>query len=449
VIGEAELKRAADQALRFAQGDGRQAEVTVVAEDSQLTRYANNEIHQHVAERDVAVLVRVAIGRRVGEAQVNGTSDETLRNVVERATTIARFQRENPDFPGLPGPYRTEPVAAARAASTEQATPESRAEMVGVVCARAQQAGFIAAGHCSTTVREILLANSQGSYGYHAGTHARLQAVVIGDTSSGYSVRQGADLGTIDAQAVAAEAADKAERGRDPQDFDPGEYDVVLEPYAVEDLIRFIAGLGLQGRALLEKTSFAADKLGEKLFDDQVTLVDDPLDPAGLIRPFDGEGVPKHPLVLVNRGVVEAVTYDTLTASKVGAKTTGHALLGGSAYGPTATNLKLETGALNRRELIGKIDRGLLVTRFWYTRTVHPLTVTVTGMTRDSTFLIEKGEITRPVKNLRFTQGYVKALQQVIGVGSESLLTGDAYGAPIRCPAVAIRGFTFTGKSEY
>jgi len=300
-----------------------------------------------------------------------------------------------------------------------------------------------------STVRELLLANSQGSYGYHAGTHARLQAVVIGETSSGYSVRQGADFSALDAEAVASEAAGKAERGRDPEDFDPGEYDVVLEPYAVEDLIRFIASLGLQGRALLEKTSFATGKLGEKLFDDEVTLVDDPLDPTGVIRPFDGEGVPKRPLTLVDKGVIEAVTYDTLTAAKAGAKTTGHALLGGTAYGPMASNLKLETGALDRQQLIGKIDRGLLVTRFWYTRTVHPLTVTVTGMTRDSTFLIQKGEITRPVKNLRFTQSYVKAFQQVIGVGGESLLTGDASGAPVRAPAVAIRGFTFTGKSEY
>jgi predicted Zn-dependent protease len=291
--------------------------------------------------------------------------------------------------------------------------------------------------------------NSAGTYGYHAGTHARLQAVLIGETSSGYSLRQGADFDGIDAERVAEEAAEKAIRGRNPEDLEPGEYDVVLEPYAVEDLVDFIARLGLQGRALLEKTSFATGKLGERLLSEQITLTDDPLDPEGMVRPFDGEGVPKRALTLVHDGVVEAVTYDSLTAAKAGTMTTGHALTGGGFFGPVPTNLRLEPGASSREQLLGKIDRGLLVTRFWYTRPVHPLSVTVTGMTRDSTFLIERGQVTRPVKNLRFTQSYVKALQDVIGVGSESLLVGDSYGAPVRVPAVACRGFTFTGKSDY
>ena len=449
MIGEQELRRAAEAALRAVEGEGRQAEVAVVANDSQLTRYANNEIHQHVAERDVEVHVRIAIGKRVGQAAANGLTEAGIKNVVERATTIARLQRENPDFLGFPGPFTTEPMPGALAASTLDATPETRAELVAAVCRRAAGAGFTAAGHCSTAVRELLLLNSEGSCGYHAGTHARLQAVVIGETSSGYSLRQGADFRTIDAEAVAAEATDKAERGRDPEDLELGEYDVVLEPYAVEDLLDFIARLGLQGRAVLEKTSFATGNIGERLLNEQISLVDDPLDPHGIVRPFDGEGVPKRLLTLVDQGVVEAVTYDSLTAAKAGTYSTGHALLGAGYFGPVATNLRLENGTLTREQLIGRIERGLLVTRFWYTRPVHPLTVTVTGMTRDSTFLIERGEITRPVKNLRFTQSYVQALKHVIGVGSESLLVGDSYGAPVRTPAVAIRAFTFTGKSEY
>jgi predicted Zn-dependent protease len=272
---------------------------------------------------------------------------------------------------------------------------------------------------------------------------------VSGDTSSGYGLRQGYAFDALDAEAVAAEATGKAEHGRDPEDLEPGEYDVVLEPYAAEDVIRFVASLGLQGRALLEKTSFATGKLGQRLLSDRITLRDDPLAPATLARPFDFEGVPKRPLTLVDRGVVAAVTYDSLTAAKAGAQTTGHATLGAGLYGPVATNLSLQPGAMGREALIGAIDRGLLITRFWYTRTVHPLSVTVTGMTRDSTFLIERGQMTRPVKNLRFTQSYVQALQQVIGVGADPLLAGDSYGTPILTPALAIRAFTFTSKSEY
>ncbi len=449
MIGEQALRDAAQRALQLAEGDGRAAEVLLLAEESALTRFANNEIHQHVAERDVLVHVRIAIGRRLGTATANGLEEATLRRAVEQATTVARLSRENPDFPGFPGPYRTGPVAAAWAESTARATPESRADRAGVICRRAAAAGLTAAGHCSTALTETLLANSVGTYGYHAGTHARLQAVLMTESSSGYSLRQGSDFEALDVEAVAAEAAQKAERGRNPHDLEPGEYDVVLEPYAAEDVLRFVASLGLNGRALLEKTSFATGKLGERLLSEQVTLRDDPLDPAGAVRPFDAEGVPKRPLTLIDRGVVAAVTYDSITARKAGTQTTGHALIGGAGMGPVATNLKLEPGTLSREQLIGKIERGLLVTRFWYTRTVHPLTVTVTGMTRDSTFLIERGELTRPVKNLRFTQGYVQALQQVIGIGSETLLVGESAGSPIQTPAIAIHGFRFTGKSEY
>jgi predicted Zn-dependent protease len=449
VIGEQELRTAAETALRFAGGEGRQAEVTVRSVDGSLTRYANSEIHQHVAERNATVRVRIAIGKRIGSATANGLDAESLRQVVERATTIARLQRENPDFPGLPGPFKTTwDGHAGFSERTAAATPESRADLAGIVCRRATDAGLIAAGVCATNTVETALANSVGTFGYFAGTQAHLQAVIYGETSSGYGERMGADLSTLDAGEVAEEAAGKAERGKNPIDLEPGEYDVVLEPYAVEDITGFVVNLGLQGRAVLEQTSFATGKLGEKLLNEQVTLRDDPLDPTGFIRPFDAEGVPKRPLTLVERGVVKAVTFDSLTAAKAGTETTGHATPGSSMYGPVAGNVFLETGEASRDELIGKIDRGLLVTRFHYTRPVHPLTVTVTGMTRDATFLIERGEVTRPVKNLRFTQSYVQALQRVIGVGSNTLLLGS-YGSAARAPALAIRAFTFTGKSEY
>jgi predicted Zn-dependent protease len=448
MLGEDVLKGAAQRAVEMGAAAGRQVEVTVVAKDAQLTRFANNEIHQHVAERDVTVHVRVATGQKVGAAAANGLDDETLRRTVEQAATVAALQRENPDFPGFPGPFHPEGQTAACRQSTLQATPEARADVVGAVCGRAQAVGFVAAGACSTSLTEVALANSLGTAAYEARTHARLLAVVTGETSSGYGMRQGADFAALDAAGVAAEATAKAERGRNPQDLEPGEYDVVLEPYAAEDVIGFVAALGLQGRSVLEKTSFATGKLGERLLSEHVTLRDEPFAAAGLIRSFDAEGVPKRPLTLVDSGVVAAVTYDSLTAAKAGTETTGHALPGGSMYGPVATNLSLVPGTQTRDQLIGSIQRGLLVTRFWYTRTVHPLSVTVTGMTRDSTFLIENGRVTRPVKNLRFTMSYVKALQRVIGVGSDAVLAGDA-GAPVLTPAVAIRAFAFTGKSEY
>ena len=448
---EAELKRASERALSFASGNGRQAEIVLISEDTKLTRFANNEIHQNVAERNVEVHVRVAIGQRVGTASGNGVDDDSLRRLVEQATTVARLQRENPDFPGFPGPHTVAGGQTGFSEDTASTSPELRADKVGEVCRRSLAAGFTAAGACSTSLVETAVASSLGTWAFRPRTHARLLTVVSGETSSGYALRQGTAFSTLDAEAVGQEATAKAERGRDPGDIDPGQYDVVLEPYATEDIIRFIAYLGLTGRSVVEKTSFATGKLGERLLGDTLTLRDDPLSEEGLPQPFDYEGVPKRPLTLVNRGVVEAVTYDSLTASKAKTETTGHAMLGpyASFYGPVGTNLVLEPGPSSVDDLIRGIDKGLLISRFWYTRTVHPLTVTVTGMTRDSMFLIEKGEVTRPVKSLRFTQSYLTALNQIAGTGHRAHLVGDALGAPIRAPHLALHNFTFTGKSEY
>ena len=392
------------------------------------------------------VRVRVALGKRVGAATVNGLHEGALERVVEQALAAARLQRENPDFPGFPGPapLPETPPGSGFAAATAEATAEARADRVGTVCRRAAGAGLVA--------RRGLQHGGAGRGGGQQRRHVRLPG---GDGRPpadgggrghllGIQHRRGPDFAALDAAEVAEEAAGKAERGRDPQDLEPGAYDVVLEPYAVDDLLRFVASLGLQGRALLERTSFATGKLGQRLLSEAITLRDDPLDPAGDVDRFDAEGVPKGPLTLVEAGVVRAVTYDTLTAARAGTQSTGHAQRGASYYGPVAAHLRLDPGDLSREELIGKIDRGLLVTRFWYTRAVHPLSVTVTGMTRDSTFLIERGEVTRPVKNLRFTESYVAALGRILGVGAAPLQTDSS-----RTPALAIQDFTFTGKSDY
>jgi predicted Zn-dependent protease len=265
MTGEAALKAAAEGVLERArraagaEAGGAGAGVVLIARDASLTRFAENQIHQHVAERDVTVSVRLALGKRVGAATINGLDATALDLVVERALAAARLQRENPDFPGFPGPAPLPevPAGAGYVAATAEATPEARADRAGLVCRRAAEAGLGAAGACSTAVREILVANTAGTYAYQVGTAARLLAVVAGDTSSGYGSREGPDFEALDAEAVAEEAAGKAERGRDPEGIEPGEYDVVLEPYAAEDVLRFVASLGLQGRALREQTSFA------------------------------------------------------------------------------------------------------------------------------------------------------------------------------------------------
>jgi PmbA protein len=301
----------------------------------------------------------------------------------------------------------------------------------------------------STAVNEVAVASTRGTWAYHAGTVAEAQAVARGATGSGFADRVHADLGRLDVEAVAAEAVGTARRAQAPRDCPAGTYEVVLSPYAVADLVEFL-GSQLSGLAVEEGRSFVGGRLGTRVTGEAVTLVEDPLDPHGLPRGFDFEGVPTTPLALIEHGVARAVVYDAQTAARNDARNTGHALPTGTAV-PLPMHLRLAPGALTREALLAGVRRGLYVTRFWYTRWVHPLRTIVTGMTRDGTFLVEHGQLVGPVRNLRFTQSYHEALDGL--VAAESALTlqrldlWDYDAGSTRVPAVHLSAFTFTGAT--
>jgi len=260
-----------------------------------------------------------------------------------------------------------------------------------------------------------------------------------------------ADVGAVDVETVAREAIATAKRAQTPRDFEPGTYEVILEPYAVADIVEFL-GMQLTGLAIEEGRSFVGGKLGERVTGEAITLIEDPGDAAGLPRPFDFEGVPSAQLTLIERGVARQVVYDSQTAARNGARNTGHALPYGTAV-PLPMHLRLLPGTRTREELIAGVKRGVLVTRFWYTRWVHPLRTIVTGMTRDGTFAIEDGEIAYPVRNFRFTQSYHEALAGVVAMERELKLQRldlwDFDAGSTRVPAVHLVAFTFTGTTEH
>lgn len=444
MLGEAALRRLAEQALAASRAD--QTEVLLSVTHAALTRFANNAIHQNVAESDTALTVRAALGKRVGVASGNQVTPEIAAQVVERALEIARLQVENPDFPGLPAPRPPARVDGYFTATAECA-PRTRAEAVGAICRRAAEAGLQAFGALSTESTELAVATSLGQFCYHPSTTAELNIVATSDTSSGYADRLSPDLGQIDPEAAAAEAVDKALRGRNPRELPPGEYEVVLEEYAVSDIVDFLAYLGFSALAVQEQRSFLAGKLGQKVMSPHISIWDDGTDPDGLPLPFDFEGVPKSRLELIAHGVACGLCYDSQTAAREGRPSTGHALPPGQTFGPVPLNLFMAPGQTSRRELARGIERGVWVTRFWYTRHVHPLSLVVTGMTRDGTFLIEKGEVGPPVRNLRFTQSYLAALNDVRAVANETRLERSLFSAN-RVPALRLGSFTFTGATE-
>jgi len=448
VQGEERLKTIADRVLRFATAD--QTEVLVEVEDGQLTRFAANEIHQNVSETNVTVRVRAVIDRQVGVAAGNDISEDGLRKVVDSAETVARFQQADPDFRSLPKP-RPSRSANAYAEATAGCAPEVRARGVASILEPCRESGLEAAGVFSTGVQETMIVNSLGVNAYHARTVAHAMAVVMGEDSSGYAAETATNVDELDVEAVGSAAIEKAVRGRNPSEIAPGEYTVILEEDAVADMLFTLGYLGLGALAVQEGRSFLCNRFGERITGETITIWDDGLDPRGLVLPIDFEGMPKQRVMLIENGVARAAVYDSYTAGREPGKTnTGHALPSPNTFGPIPINLFLAPGDATKESMLADTKRGIWVTRFHYTNPVHPVKAILTGMTRDGTFLIENGEITRPLKNLRFTQGILEAFANADAIGSELKRVKFDWEALGSCaPAMRIDGFRFTGTTEF
>jgi predicted Zn-dependent protease len=432
------------EALRH---DVTEAEALVMAEDSSLTRFANSEIHQNVAETNVVVNLRCVVGRRVGVASSGRTDAEGLRNLAANAAAIARVVEELEDWGGLPGPTEARPAAGADSPATAGASPEFRADAVRAVIAAADSAGVVAYGSFATGNESTAVANSHGIR--IAGTRTTSQLITVSkgpDGGSGYAEAAAVDATTIDAAALGREAADKARASANAVSVEPGDYPVVLEEYAVVDLLDMLGYLGFSALAVQEERSFFEP--GRRIGSDLVNVVDDGGDPAGLPMWFDYEGVAKQRVVLVERGICRGVVYDSQTAARDKVSSTGHGLPAPNPYGPYPINMVMKPGTATRDELIGGLDRGLLVTRFHYTNPVHPKLAIVTGMTRDGTFLVEGGRVVGPVKNLRYTQSYLDALAGTVAVARDRRTLRGFLGGVV-VPAIRIDGWTFTGGTEH
>lgn len=452
MIGQTQTKTLLERVLALSSAD--ETEAVLLGLDEQLTRFANNAIHQHVAETNRYVVVRVARGKHVGVNATNDLSDAGLARAVENAATAAQALPENPDFPGLPEPAALPEVVAFDEA-TAACTPAERARAVSAVCRRAEEAGCLAAGAFRTATHEWAVANSRGLFAYHPATAADLTVVVMTENSSGYAADASWKVAEIDVAARGDEAIGKALRSRNPQSLEPDVYPVVLEPYAVHDIVGTLA-VAAGATLVQEGRSWLSGRQGQQLMAPLISIWDDGLDPAGWPLPFDCEGMPRRRVDIVHAGVAGDVLYDRTQAAREGKTSTGHALPAANPFnpwltaaqsGPTALHTFMGAGDSTIEEMIAGTERGVYVTRFWYTRTVHPREAVITGMTRDGTFLIEHGELVAPVHNLRFTQSYVEALAGAEAVGRE---VRRLWGEPGICsaPALKLSTFHFTGGTE-
>ncbi len=453
MYGQSKIKKMLQLALSASRAD--QTEVFITAEDSALTRFANSYIHQNVAQRNGTISVRAVFGKKIGMASSNIFTEQSIRDTVSQACRTARLQHDNPDFVSLPGPEKSgHETTGLFIEETARISPAQRAEAVGKICRRAEKFKCRAYGAFSTGAVEIGIANSLGVMQYNLSSDANLNTVVMSDTGSGYGQGASRDAGKININDIAASAVKKAVDSRNPVDIKPGRYPVILEDMAVYTLVEFMNYTGFSAMAVQEGRSFIGLNMGKPVVDPKITIVDDPYNKKGFAFPFDFEGVPKQKVTLIDQGVARGVVYDSYTAYMENKKSTGHALPA-PAYFPMAMNLEMKGGQSSLEEMIKTTERGIYVTRFHYCNLIDPMQVSLTGMTRDGTFLIEDGRITKPVKNLRFTESVLKTLSKVSAVSRKTtLVTEDnAYGSRfangILVPALKLESFNFSGATEF
>jgi PmbA protein len=419
-----------------------EAEVVISETRSELTRFAGNEIHQSVAERFRHVRVRLIDAGRTGVGEVRGHDDHAITLAFAAAEDSRRVTAESELSP-LPAPTPGDgdtPVAFAEA--TAEATPQSRAELVSTVTDEAAAHRVNAYGALSTTTTTTAIVTSAGLRRSATATQASLVSVARGDDGGGYASRHSADIDALDVPALAAEVVDTCERNQGATAIGPGDYEVILSPYAVTDLLEHLAWGGFSALAVQEHRSFM--RFGEKLMSDMITIRDDARTPEIFPFPFDDEGVSTRPVTLIDHGVCAAVVYDTPTALHDEVASTGHSLPQPNTWGPLPRHLAMDAGETPWRDMAASVSRGLYITRFWYVRDVHPLRTVITGMTREGTFLIENGTITRPVKDLRFTQSIVEALASVVQVSRERRLELGEGESGVLSPWLHIGRFSFT-----
>lgn len=442
-LGRAQAEALCKRVLGFSSAD--EMRVNVNSGATANTRFAVNQISTAGDNTNVSVTVRAVFGRRAGSATTNRLDDESLRAVVRRAESLARLAPEDPEMLPELGP-QTYAASAGYDAPTATLSPADRAAAVRSITDRAAAANLVSTGYLEASGGSQAVATSRGLFAWGESTAAALTTTVRtpDGTGSGWAGATSHEFSRIDAAALGARAIEKAERSRNPVAVEPGRYTVILEPTAVGNLVQLIAGAA-QARAADEGRSFfskpgGGTKIGQKVVDERVTLLSDPLDPEAYGSTFSADGLPTRKLTWIQNGVVQNLAYDRWWAQQQGVEP--------SAFSGT---LRMLGGTASIDEMVASTERGLLVTRLWYIRPVDPRTILYTGLTRDGTFLIENGRITRAVKNLRWNESPIFMLNNVEMMGAPVRVSASESGGPgqaVVVPPLKVRDFTFTSLSD-
>ncbi|MGB8769237.1 MAG: TldD/PmbA family protein, partial [Candidatus Korobacteraceae bacterium] len=428
-----------------------------------------NTIHQNVAEEEYHISVRSAFGNRTARASTNKHDGDSLRRVVQSSEALAKVQHPDPDL--LPMPTPEEVTSAALDCGdrplnryfevTARLTPQDRAQGVSSMVDVAKKHKLTAAGIFSSAEIVEGIFNSRGVNGWYEQTLAEASVSILDSASSGWQKANSPNVAQLDPKRMAEVAAAKAIESRNPRELSPGKYTVILEPAAVLDIVGFMFW-DFGGSALLEQRSFLNDRIGTQLFGENITIWDDVYHPLQAGVPFDGEGIKRERLKLIEKGVVRAVTYsrscarrmrESEMAAKVGpVRATGHGFALPSEIGEAPLNIVFacppEGESQSVEQMLASTECGILVTRLWYIREVDPYEKMLTGMTRDGTFLVENGKVTCGIRNFRFNESLLHMLQNVEAMGSPVRSCGEE-SFDMVAPPMKVLDFNFTETTKF
>ena len=457
---ELELASRVLELARVSAGPSADVDVSVNRVALALTRFANSYIHQNVADTTTEVQLRIHSEGRTTSASSTLVGTDALREMVERTVAAAKVSPLDPGWPGLIGPTPVLPSYDVDEAIIE-ASPADRASRVRDYVEAVED--LTAAGYFRTRYWATAYANSAGQAVSGSCTEAALDAIArTASLSDGVTRQASRRIADIDGAGHGARAAAKARAWDGAVEIEPGAYEVVLEPTAVADVLYCLGHYGFNGKLVNEHQSFL--EFGSQQMDPSITLVDDGVSAFAAGLPFDNEGTPRSRLVLVENGVSRNAAYDRRAAAEAGIASNGFADNGSAIFGMSPNNIRLEpsTGSApaevegpvsdsSVQALVSQVERGLLVTDHFYTRCLDPRRVVMTGLTRNGTWLIENGEIVRPVKNMRFTQSYSEAFApgNVLAIGDHAIALPYNYGPnSATAPGLRLAAWKFTGGAS-
>jgi len=411
-----------------------------------LTRFANNGIHQNVAEHGLTLSVRTALDGKTARVSTNKLDEDSLRTAVESSLSLAQSQPKAPNLLQMPGKQRYSRVQRFVNATAELSAAD-RARAVKKACDLAVKAGQVAAGIFVSGQMQSAVGNSRGLFAAHRQTRAEFSITMQQGSATSWAKANAADVRTLDPQALAGTASTKAKLATSAVEVAPGKCTVILEPAAVLDLVGFLF-YDFAATALEDKRSCLNDRMGKQLFGKNISIWDDAYHAGQLGAPFDGEGLPRQRVTLVDKGVPRNLVYGRASAKRAKKKPTGHGFALPNEYGEAPMNLVFAGGKSSLEEMIASTDDGFLVTRLWYIREVDPYEKVMTGMTRDGLFRVEKGRVTMAARNFRFNQSVLEMLRNVEMMSPAVRSTAEEAFEMV-VPAMKVNGFHFTEVTKF